>query len=43
MTESVDRLELRTETRGIVHIEFQVLLRGFKGKGVEFAGEGSLK
>lgn len=38
VTESFDRVELSTETRGSVHVELQLLVKGFGIKGVEFAG-----
>lgn len=35
---AAERVELTTETRGIVHVELQVLIRGMSDKAVEFPG-----
>ena len=32
----VDRLELNTKTMGIVHLDLQVMLLDFKGRGTQF-------
>ena len=31
-----DRFDVRADTSGTVHIEFEILMKGFSGKGVEF-------